>query len=58
MRKLDVLLINPNNRSQIFQGLANDLAAVENPIWAGQSRFGTAAVEHVKTMTSITLKRS
>jgi radical SAM superfamily enzyme YgiQ (UPF0313 family) len=34
-RRLDLLLINPGNRSQVFQSLAGDLAAIEPPIWAG-----------------------
>src|SRR5262249_29294432 len=34
-RKLDLLLINPGNRSQVFQSLAADLAAIEPPVWAG-----------------------
>ncbi len=34
-RKLDLLLINPSSRSQVYQSLANELAAVENPVWAG-----------------------
>jgi anaerobic magnesium-protoporphyrin IX monomethyl ester cyclase len=34
-RKLDLLLINPSSRIQVYQALANELAAVENPVWAG-----------------------
>ena len=34
-RKLDLLLINPSSRTQVYQSLANELAAVENPVWAG-----------------------
>ena len=34
-RKLDMLLINPSSRTQVYQSLANELAAVENPVWAG-----------------------
>jgi radical SAM superfamily enzyme YgiQ (UPF0313 family) len=33
--RLDLLLINPGNRSQIYQSLGSDLAAIENPVWAG-----------------------
>jgi anaerobic magnesium-protoporphyrin IX monomethyl ester cyclase len=33
-RKLDLVLVNPGNRSQVFQSLASDLAAIEPPIWA------------------------
>ena len=33
-RKLDLVLVNPGNRSQVFQSLAADLAAIEPPIWA------------------------
>ena len=34
-RKLDLLLINPSSRTQVYQSLASELAAVENPVWAG-----------------------
>ncbi|MET0500407.1 MAG: radical SAM protein [Candidatus Binatia bacterium] len=34
-RKLDLVLVNPGNRTQVFQSLASDLAAMEPPIWAG-----------------------
>jgi radical SAM superfamily enzyme YgiQ (UPF0313 family) len=33
--KLDVLLINPCGRRSVYQALGRDLAAVENPVWAG-----------------------
>ncbi|MBM4071066.1 MAG: radical SAM protein [Planctomycetes bacterium] len=33
--KLDLLLINPGSRSQVYQSLGKKLAAVENPVWAG-----------------------
>ena len=33
--KLDLVLINPNSRSQVYQSLGNSLSAVENPVWAG-----------------------
>jgi anaerobic magnesium-protoporphyrin IX monomethyl ester cyclase len=32
---LDVLLINPSNRVQVYQSLSKTLAAVEPPVWAG-----------------------
>ena len=34
-RKLDLVLINPGSRSQVYQSLGPKLAAVENPVWAG-----------------------
>jgi radical SAM superfamily enzyme YgiQ (UPF0313 family) len=34
-RKLDLVLINPRTRTQVYQSLGTDLAAVENPVWAG-----------------------
>src|SRR5215813_1389892 len=34
-RRLDLVLVNPGNRTQVFQSLASDLAAKEPPIWAG-----------------------
>ena len=33
--KLDLLLINPGSRTQVYQSLGHTLAAVENPVWAG-----------------------
>src|SRR6266545_2474037 len=33
--KLDILFINPGSRTQVYQSLGKDLAAVENPVWAG-----------------------
>ena len=32
--RLDVVLINPSSRTQVYQSLATRLAAVENPVWA------------------------
>lgn len=32
---LDLVLINPNSRAQVYQSLGNELTAVENPVWAG-----------------------
>src|SRR5438128_6784 len=34
-KKLDLVLINPSSRTQVYQSLGTKLAAVENPIWAG-----------------------
>ncbi len=34
-RKLDLVLINPASRPQVYQSLAAKLTAVENPVWAG-----------------------
>ena len=34
-RKLDLVLVNPGNRSQVFQSLASNLAAIEPPVWTG-----------------------
>jgi radical SAM superfamily enzyme YgiQ (UPF0313 family) len=33
--KLDLVLINPGSRTQVYQSLGTRLAAVENPVWAG-----------------------
>lgn len=33
--KLDVLLVNPPSRLEVYQGLSNDYAAIEMPVWAG-----------------------
>jgi radical SAM superfamily enzyme YgiQ (UPF0313 family) len=35
MAKLDLVLINPSSRTQVYQSLAGKLVAVENPVWAG-----------------------
>jgi anaerobic magnesium-protoporphyrin IX monomethyl ester cyclase len=35
MAKLDLVLINPRSRNQVYQGLGENLAAIENPVWAG-----------------------
>lgn len=32
---IDVLLINPGNHGNVYQGLAHDLAAIEPPVFAG-----------------------
>jgi radical SAM superfamily enzyme YgiQ (UPF0313 family) len=34
-RKLDLVLVNPSSRTQVYQSLATRLAAVEPPVWAG-----------------------
>ncbi len=33
--RLDLVLINPSSRTQVYQSLGTDLAAVENPVWPG-----------------------
>ena len=33
--QLDLVLVNPGNRAQIYQSLASTLAAIEPPVWAG-----------------------
>src|SRR6266436_6491948 len=34
-KKLDLVLINPSSRTEVYQSLGTKLAAVENPVWAG-----------------------
>lgn len=34
-RHVDLVLVNPGGRSQIYQSLGNTLTAVEPPVWAG-----------------------
>ncbi|MFO0879126.1 MAG: cobalamin-dependent protein [Gemmataceae bacterium] len=34
-RKLDLVLINPSSRAEVYQSLGKSLAAVEPPVWAG-----------------------
>ena len=33
--KLDLVLINPGSRTQVYQSLGKTLTAIENPVWAG-----------------------
>ncbi len=33
--RLDLVLINPGGRGQAYQGLADEFAAIEPPVWAG-----------------------
>ena len=35
MPRLDLVLINPCSRPQVYQSLGATLTAVENPVWAG-----------------------
>lgn len=35
MARLDVVLVNPCSRPQVYQSLGATLTAVENPVWAG-----------------------
>src|SRR5258708_3534820 len=32
---LDLVLVNPGSRATIYQALGAELAAIENPVWAG-----------------------
>src|SRR3954464_15114994 len=32
---LDLVLITPSRRRQVYQSLGSELAAIENPVWAG-----------------------
>jgi len=34
-QQLDVVLVNPGGRTQVYQGLWSTLAAIEPPVWAG-----------------------
>ena len=34
MSKLDVLLITPPSRIDVYQSLSNDYAAIEPPVWS------------------------
>src|ERR1051326_3860816 len=33
--KLDLLLVTPPSRLQVYQGLSNEYAAIEPPVWSG-----------------------
>ena len=35
MPKIDAVLVTPPNRLAVYQGLSNDLAAIEPPVWSG-----------------------
>ena len=41
-KQLDLVLINPGSRTQVYQALGTKLAAVENPVWAGLMATRTA----------------
>jgi radical SAM superfamily enzyme YgiQ (UPF0313 family) len=32
---VDLVLVNPSGRARVYQSLATELAAIENPVWAG-----------------------
>ena len=34
-KKLDLVLVHPGNRTQIYQSLGLALSAIEPPVWAG-----------------------
>lgn len=34
-KEIDLVLINPGNRSHIYQGLGQELTAIEPPVWVG-----------------------
>src|SRR5947208_11523909 len=34
-KQLELVLINPGSRTQVYQSLGTRLAAIENPVWAG-----------------------
>ena len=34
-KTLDLVLVNPCSRAQVYQSLGAELTAVENPVWAG-----------------------
>ena len=34
MTNIDVLLITPPSRLEVYQGLSNDYAAIEPPVWS------------------------
>ena len=34
MSNIDALLITPPSRLEVYQGLANDYAAIEPPVWS------------------------
>src|SRR5262245_8552663 len=34
-KQLDLVLVNPGSRTQVYQSLGGTLAAIENPVWAG-----------------------
>ncbi|MFC1984896.1 B12-binding domain-containing radical SAM protein, partial [Chloroflexota bacterium] len=34
-QKLDLILVNPGNRTQVYGKLGSSLAGIEPPLWAG-----------------------
>ncbi len=47
---IDLVIVNPGNRFQVYQGLGQDFAAIEPPVWAGliatyvRKRGGTVSI--------------
>ena len=35
VKSLDLMIVNPGNRRQVYQHLGSSLAAIETPVWAG-----------------------
>ena len=35
MSDVDLVIVNPGGRARIYQSLANEVAAIEPPVWAG-----------------------
>jgi radical SAM superfamily enzyme YgiQ (UPF0313 family) len=33
--QIDLVLVNPNSKKRVYQGLAKELSAIEPPVWAG-----------------------
>ena len=34
MNKIDVLFVTPQSRLEVYQGLSNEFAAIEPPVWS------------------------
>ena len=33
--QIDLVLVNPNSKKRVYQGLSDELSAIEPPVWAG-----------------------
>ena len=49
--EIDLVLVNPSSRAQVYQSLGSSLTAIENPVWAGL--MATYARRHGLTVALI-----
>ena len=54
---LDLLIINPGNASRIYQGLSDDIAAIEPPTWALLLAESVRSVGHKVEILDVNAER-